>query len=98
MREELGRSMGEVLWSDLQAHVQRDAVIVLDEDLDLLDAAIAFATNEVAKVEPWIDSGKIAKPTAEELSRWSSDEAMRFLCVIVAPFVLVRRPRAAAPS
>ncbi|EYF00154.1 DUF2288 family protein [Chondromyces apiculatus] len=95
MREQIERTLGEVLWSDLRAHVARDAVIVVGEEIDLLDAGEALARNVVAVVEPWIAAGKVAKPTADELLRWSQAEGLHFQAVVVAPFVLVRRPREA---
>lgn len=90
MREELARTLGEVFWSDLRAHAGRDAVIVVAEGLDLLDAGEALANNDAGRVEAWIQAGALRKPSAEELRLWAADPAARFESLIVAPFVLVR--------
>ncbi|WP_437679710.1 DUF2288 domain-containing protein [Sorangium sp. So ce131] len=98
MREQLAKTLGEVLWTDLRTHVARDAVILVAADLDLLDVGQAVASNDTATVEAWITAGKLTKPTAEELSRWPLQLDLRFLSLVVAPFVLVRRPASPPPS
>jgi hypothetical protein len=92
MRERLTETLGDVLWSDLRPHVARDVVIIVDEGLDLVDVGFAVASNEAAAVNAWIQAGKLTKPTAEDLARWPIEPAARFRCLIVAPFVLIRRP------
>jgi len=94
MRERLAETLGEVFWSDLRAHAARDAVILVADDLDLIDVGVALGSNDVAAVDGWIRAGKLTKPTAEDLERWPLDVGMRFLSVVVAPYVLVRRPAA----
>jgi hypothetical protein len=94
MREKLAATMGEVFWSDLRAHAARDALVVVDDGLDLLDVGEALATDDARRVGAWIEEGKIKKPSAEELARWPGDEGARFESLIVAPFVLIR-PRGA---
>jgi hypothetical protein len=99
MRDELRAAVGVVLWSDLQAHAKRDAVIVVGAGLDLVDAGAALAENDSARVEQWIREGLLGKPTAPDLERWSIDRAARFDSLIVAPFVLIRpRERPATES
>ncbi|MGK3965470.1 DUF2288 family protein [Sorangium sp. So ce118] len=92
MRERLANTLGEVFWTDLRAHAARDAVILVAADLDLLDVGEALASNDAAAVQAWIAAGKLTKPTAEDLARWPLQAELRFLSVVVAPFVLVRRP------
>jgi hypothetical protein len=98
MREQLTETLGEVLWTDLRAHVARDAVILVAADLDLLDVGVAVAANDAAAVQAWITAGKLTKPTAEELARWPLQVDLRFVSLVVAPFVLVRRPASPPPS
>jgi hypothetical protein len=90
MRDELLATLGVVLYSDLRAHVKRDAVIIVGGALDLVDAGAALAENDAARVEQWIQSGLLTKPTAADIERWSIDRAARFDALIVAPFVLIQ--------
>ncbi|MDI1449121.1 DUF2288 domain-containing protein [Polyangium sp. 6x1] len=98
MRERIAETLGDVHWADLRAHLARDAVIIVDDALDLLDVGVALAKNDVPAVDAWIREGKLKKPTAEELTVWSLDTSARFPAAIVQPFVLIRRPPAKALS
>jgi len=98
MRDRIAESLGDVHFSDLRAHVARDAVIIVDDALDLLDVGVALAENDVSKVDAWIRSGKLTKPSADDLTRWSLDVNLRFRAAIVQPFVLIRRPAASSLS
>ena len=40
--------MGPVTFGDLRAHVTRDAVIIVDTSLDLLDVAVCVAKDDKA--------------------------------------------------
>ncbi|MBK9265519.1 MAG: DUF2288 domain-containing protein [Polyangiaceae bacterium] len=92
MRERIAETMGSVFWTDLAAHVARDAVIIAAAELDLVDVGMAFALNDTAAVDAWIKSGKLEKPSAEDVSRWSISTNLRFTSVVVQPFVLIHRP------
>jgi hypothetical protein len=96
MRERIAETLGDVFWSDLRAHAERDALILVADDLDLVDVGMALATNDAPAVEAWIQGGKLTKPTAEDLVRWPLEVGLGFSSVIVQPFVLIRRP--AAPT
>jgi hypothetical protein len=100
MRERLAGSLGDVYWTDLRAHAARDALIVVADDLDMLDAAEAIATDDTARVAAWIQGRKLGKPTADDLAGWPADPLAHFEAIVVAPYVLIRphRPRPAAPS
>ena len=91
-------TLGDVLWSDLQSHAARDTVIIVESDLDLLDVGEALASNDVPTVNAWVNAGKLTKPSTADLARWPLEPHTRFTSVIVAPFVLIRRPIAQAPS
>jgi hypothetical protein len=98
MRERIAKTLGPVFWTDLQPHVARDAVIIADEHLNLVDVGMAFATNDTKTVETWIHAGKLQKPSAEDLSRWSFATNLTFTSVVVQPFVLIHRPVLPPPS
>ncbi len=98
MRERIAETKGPVFWTDLQAHVARDAVIIADEHLDLVDVGMALATNDTKSVETWIQSGKLQKPAAEDLARWSLATNLTFTSVVVQPFVVIHRPTLPEPN
>jgi hypothetical protein len=90
LRERLASEIGICQASDLQAHVKRGAVIVVAEQLDLLEAALAVATDSTASVQSWIATAKLHAPTADTVRAWEASPAEPLRSVIVSPFVLVQ--------
>jgi len=89
LHAELTEMMGPVQWEWLKPHVQRDAVVVVNDQLDLVTVGVAIASNNTQSVERWINEQLILKPNAEQLVVWSS-ENKRFNSLIVQPYVLVQ--------
>lgn len=90
LRSELAESLDEAEWNWLKPHVQRDAVVVVDRALDLLDVGVAIARDDVVSVQHWISEQLIRKPSPKQLSDWNSDQTKRFQALIVQPYVLVQ--------
>lgn len=89
LRTELTSMMGPVPWEVLKPHVQRDAVVVVHDQLDLVEVGVAIAANQTQTVERWINEQLICKPTAGELIDWNS-ENKSFTSLIVQPYVLIQ--------
>ncbi|MEO0771352.1 MAG: DUF2288 domain-containing protein [Cyanobacteria bacterium J06649_4] len=94
---ELTEMMGPVQWEWLKPHVQRDAVVVVNEALNLAEVGVAIASNNTQTVERWITEQLILKPNAEQLAVWSAEDK-RFMSLIVQPYVLVQEPSATSDS
>ena len=90
LRTELTENLDEAEWDWLIPHVQRDAVIVVAEDLDLLDVGVAIASDQVSSVQQWIDQQLMAKPSDTQMGNWNSDRTKRFQTLIIQPYVLVQ--------
>ncbi|HEU4409186.1 MAG TPA: DUF2288 family protein [Polyangiaceae bacterium] len=91
----LEQSAGLVVYSDLAAHLGRDAVFVVARSLSLVACGVAVATDDVERVEGWVQSGELRKPSRAERAAWPNDAGRRWLAVVVQPFVLVQDPAAA---
>jgi|SRR3712207_8252362 hypothetical protein len=89
-RSELAESLDEAEWNWLKPHVQRDAVVVVDRGLDLVDVGVAIARDDTLSVQHWISEQLIRKPSMEQLADWNSDQTKRFQALIVQPYVLVQ--------
>ena len=50
-------------------HAKRDAIIVVETELDLSEVAVAIAEDNTALVQGWIGDRSISKPTSEQLYR-----------------------------
>ena len=90
MGETLAASMGPIEFTDIRAHLARDAVIVVDASLDLLDVGEAVARDDKARVAGWIEAGLIGKPSLETIDAWSKIEGPAWTALVVQPFVLLR--------
>lgn len=89
IQDQLQDELADVTWADLQPHSRRDAVIVVNESLNIVEVGTAIASDETLKVQAWIDEQLIQKPTSEQLGLWNQDPAKKFSTLIVAPYVLI---------
>lgn len=90
IREALEQGIDQAHWEWLRPHVQRDAVVVVDEALDLVSVGMAIAQDDVPSVQSWIGNQQIYKPTSAQLSDWNQEPNKRFNALIVQPYVLVQ--------
>jgi hypothetical protein len=88
-RRKLAETLGPVSFSDIKAHLGRDAVFVVAPSLELVECGVAVAMDEVETVRMWIETGALRKPSREERQRWL-DQGGTFVAVVVQPFVLVQ--------
>lgn len=77
-------------WHDLKTHADRDAVIVVDLNLDLSDVADQIIRDQLALVQGWVEQSQIGKPSPEQLLAWSEMPTKEFRFVIVQPYVLIQ--------
>jgi hypothetical protein len=96
LRDELSEMIDQAEWEWLMPHAQRDAVVIVDASLDLLDVGVAIASDNVTAVQNWISEQQLYKPSPEQLTDWSSNRIHRFNALIVQPYVLVQDLRPAA--
>ena len=90
LRLELAEMVEPAEWSWLSLHASRDAVVVVDQQLDLVDVGYAIATDDVPRVDRWIAEKLLSKPTAEQLGSWLEADHKRLNALIVQPYVLVQ--------
>ena len=90
MVESFKRDQAEVSWRELKIHLQRDSIIVVAEELDLIAVAVAVADDDKTLVEAWIGEEQLGKPTEEQLKSWEEESDNRFKMLIVQPFILIQ--------
>lgn len=90
IKAQLTQELTEIEWCELLPHAQRDALIVVSNQLNLLDVGVAIANNEVMNVQHWIQEQLIHKPSIEQLSAWNLKNTTLFKTLIVQPFVLIQ--------
>jgi hypothetical protein len=90
LREKLQQNLDEAEWEWLIPHVQKDGVIVVARNLDLLDVGEAIAGDNIPSVQRWIDEQLLAKPTIDQVGEWNLNRTKRFNALIVEPYVLIQ--------
>lgn len=89
-REELALLVDEAEWSWLRAHLERGGLILVDDSLDLVDAAKRVADDDTGSIEEWINLGKIGKPSENQIRTWNNDNQKKFSILIISPYVLIQ--------
>ena len=90
LKERLKKDVANISWKDLQPHAKRDAIIVVTEELDLPEVAVAIAEDNTASVQRWIGDRAIAKPSSQQLTAWNQTPEKLFITLIVQPFVVIQ--------
>ncbi len=90
LREQLAEILDEAVLEWLKPHIQKDAVILVVPELDLLDVGVAIASDDTQKVQHWIGEQLLAKPSPEILNRWNANPDRKFQAIIIQPYILVK--------
>ncbi len=88
--EVLGGTVDDAEWEALRPHAERGALILVSPELDLADVGAKFADDETEAVQGWLEAGKIARPTEEQLKEWDQRPSRPFRFLIVRPYVLAQ--------
>jgi len=88
-RARLTDEIGELNWSALVRHFARGVVVTVRADVELVDAAMCLAEDDATLLQQWIDDGRIARASDDEARDWTT-RSPDFLCIVVAPWVLVQ--------
>jgi hypothetical protein len=90
LRAELEQTIDEAEWEWLMPHAQRDAIVMVDQGLDLLDVGVAIASDNTTSVQHWIGEQLLVKPSPEQIVEFAGERGRRFRALIVQPYVLVQ--------
>ena len=94
-KEELSLTIDESEWGWLRPHLERGGLVLIDDSLDLAEAAVSIAADDSVTIEKWISAGKIGKPTESQVLQWNGEERKLFSMLIVSPFVLIKEKKPA---
>lgn len=90
IRTRLTSLAGPVPFADIADHLERDAVFVVASTVSLVECGVAVAMDDVSRVEAWVATGELRKPSRAERDAWPNETTRRWMAVIVQPFVLVQ--------
>jgi hypothetical protein len=72
-------------WGALRQHTQN---LIIVDGISLVDAGEALALDDADRVEAWLESEVLRRPSAEEFEAWEGEEP-DFVALIVQPWVLL---------
>ena len=90
IREQLKELLDEAELEWLKPHIQKDVVIIVDTELDLLDVGVAIASDNTQSIQHWVGEQLLVKPSQEILDRWNANPERRFQAIIIQPYILVK--------
>ena len=89
-REELALAIDEARWEWLRAHLERGGLIVVAHDIDLSEAGMKIASDDAAAIGGWINAGRLAKPSADQIEAWNAAPDTLFRMLVISPYVLIQ--------
>ncbi len=90
IRSQLAEILDEAELEWLKPHIQKDAVIIVDLELDILDVGVAIASDNTQSIQHWIGEQLLVKPSQEILDRWNLNPDRKFQAIIIQPYILVK--------
>lgn len=89
LRTRLNLETAVIAWEEVARHFARGAVLTVNRDLDLIEAAAAVAEDDRQRVAAWLEADKLHRTTTTEAREWAEGRA-EVWSVVVAPWVLVQ--------
>ncbi len=87
--EKLAKYQGEVDWSYLRPHYERECLYFVDPQLEMSLVGEAMAKDDATAIERWLKAGDLVKIEAIHAFQWEGGELV-FEALVVSPFVLCR--------
>ncbi|RRQ21790.1 DUF2288 domain-containing protein [Thiohalobacter thiocyanaticus] len=89
--ESLNQETARIRWAELERHFARGVVIRVARELDLVAVAVAFANDDRAAVEAWLEGGALNHLDTDTARDWRERDP-ELWAVVTAPWVLVQEP------
>jgi hypothetical protein len=89
--EEMIRTIDEAKWEWLRPHLDRDVLILVSPEIELVDAGQALANDNAPLIQELIAASSLSKPTPSQISTWDDrSHEQKFLILIVSPYILIQ--------
>ena len=89
LREKVNLETARIPWKQLQRFFANGTAISVAPELDLVEVAHAFSTDQKNCVEQWLSDNRIVKVTDQQALQWFEDDLMVW-AVIVKPWILIQ--------
>jgi hypothetical protein len=88
LREKLSKECAIVSWSTLYPHLERQAVLWVNSQLDLTEVALSIALDRVSEIQEYLNQGSLVKAGLIPLVSDEGVEAVGYTILIVQPYVI----------
>ncbi|OLF55687.1 DUF2288 domain-containing protein [Pseudomonas chlororaphis] len=78
-----------ITWKELEPFFAKGALLWVDAELDLIEAAEAMAENQAGKVSAWLAADKVGKVSATRAQDLVERDPQLW-AVVVSPWILVQ--------
>ncbi|GHC49980.1 DUF2288 family protein [Roseibacillus persicicus] len=87
--EKLAKFKGEVDWTYLKPHFERDCLFFVDPEVDMTVVGQAMAKDDSEAVKGWLKTGDLVKIEGLHAFQWEGTDT-QFEALVISPFVLCR--------
>lgn len=87
--QELESQILVIPYPEMEPHLKRGAVILIDEDLNLAEVGLMVASDDKAGITKLLAAGQLTKASSIEFEQWRQHKQF-FKILIVQPFVLAQ--------
>lgn len=88
-KNKVNQETSKIAWSELQRFFAQGLAIYISSELDLVDAADAFAKDNKAQVEQWMQQQLLHPVSDQQASEWINNN-VQVWAVVVKPWILVQ--------
>ncbi len=81
--------LGVISHLDIQKHFAKGVVLLADNDLDIVQVAMAMHADDADQIQTWVEGEKLIRAHDEHAKAWVAARSV-FKAVTVAPWVLVQ--------
>jgi hypothetical protein len=92
IRQKLNQDTARIRWSALHEHQQKELVIKVSTDLDLIEVACQFTLDNSVQVKAWMDQSQVQRVDDSQADDWKAEDR-ELWAVVVVPWVLVQEPK-----
>ena len=76
--------------TDMEPHIKKGQLILIDPSLDLAETAFLIATNDHPRINDYIAKSLLSRPSIESYAAWKQEKIF-FEFVITQPFVIAKK-------
>ncbi len=89
LKQKLNQDTARIRWSSLNQYDHQDAIVQVNAQLDLIEVASKFASDNAPQVQAWMEKSLVARVSEETAQLWQTQDP-ELWAVVVSPWILVQ--------